>query len=55
MNIKKAKEQIKHAMTAYFTKDERGNYVVPLQKQRPIFLMGPAGHWQNGHHGTGGR
>ncbi len=43
MNIKKAKEQIKHAMTAYFTKDERGNYVVPLQKQRPIFLMGPPG------------
>lgn len=43
MNIKKAKEQIKNAMTAYFTKDERGHYVVPLQKQRPIFLMGPPG------------
>lgn len=43
MHIKKAKEQIKNAMTAYFTKDERGQYVVPLQKQRPIFLMGPPG------------
>ena len=43
MNIKQAKEQIKNAMTAYFTKDERGNYVVPLYKQRPIFLMGPPG------------
>lgn len=43
MNIKQAKEQIKNAMTAYFTKDERGNYVVPLHKQRPIFLMGPPG------------
>ena len=43
MNIKKAKEQIKNAMTAYFTKDERGNYLVPLHKQRPIFLMGPPG------------
>ena len=43
MNIKKAKEQIKNAMTAYFTKDEQGHYVVPLQKQRPIFLMGPPG------------
>lgn len=43
MNIKKAKEQIKNAMKAYFTKDERGNYLVPLHKQRPIFLMGPPG------------
>lgn len=43
MNIKQAKEQIKNAMTAYFTKDERGNYMVPLHKQRPIFLMGPPG------------
>lgn len=43
MNIKQAKEQIKNAMTAYFTKDERGNYIVPLHKQRPVFLMGPPG------------
>ena len=43
MNIKQAKEQIKDAMTAYFTKDEFGNYVIPLEKQRPIFLMGPPG------------
>ena len=43
MNIKQAKDQIKNAMTAYFTKDERGNYIVPLHKQRPIFLMGPPG------------
>ena len=40
MNIKQAKEQIKNAMTAYFTKDEFGNYVIPIEKQRPIFLMG---------------
>ena len=43
MNIKQAKEQIKNAMTAYFTKDERGNYILPLHKQRPVFLMGPPG------------
>ena len=43
MNIKQAKEQIKNTMTAYFTKDARGNYVMPLYKQRPIFLMGPPG------------
>ncbi len=43
MNIKEAKEQIKIAMKAYFTKDEFGNYRIPLEKQRPIFLMGPPG------------
>ena len=43
MNIKQAKEQIKNAMTAYFTKDEFGNNVIPIEKQRPIFMMGPPG------------
>ena len=43
MNIKEAKEQIKNAMTAYFTKDDYGNYVIPIEKQRPVFLMGPPG------------
>ena len=33
MNIKEAKEQIKNAMTAYFTKDEFGEYVIPIEKQ----------------------
>lgn len=43
MNIKQAKEQIKNAMTAYFTKDEFGNYIIPTEGQRPIFLMGAPG------------
>ncbi len=43
MNIKQAKEQIKYAMTAYFAKDEFGNYEIPIEKQRPIFLMGAPG------------
>lgn len=43
MNIKEAKKQIKNAMTAYFTKDEYGEYCVPVEKQRPVFLMGPPG------------
>ena len=43
MNIKKAKDQIKSAMAAYFTKDELGNYVIPIEKQRPVFLVGPPG------------
>lgn len=43
MNIKQAKEQIKNAMTAYFTKDELGNYAIPIERQRPVFLIGPPG------------
>ena len=43
MNIKQAKQQIKNAMTAYFTKDELGNYVIPVQRQRPVFLIGAPG------------
>ena len=43
MNIKKAKEQIKNAVRAYFTKDEFGNYIIPTERQRPVFLMGPPG------------
>ncbi|MBQ7144010.1 MAG: AAA family ATPase [Oscillospiraceae bacterium] len=43
MNIKEAKEQIQIAMRAYFSKDRFGNYRIPIEKQRPIFLMGPPG------------
>ena len=43
MNIKDAKEQIKNAMTVYFTKDEFNNYILPIEKQRPVFLIGPPG------------
>lgn len=43
MNIKQAKQQIKNAMTAYFSKDELGQYVIPTERQRPIFLLGAPG------------
>ena len=43
MNIKEAKEQIKNAMTTYFSKDEYGNYVIPIHEQRPVFMMGAPG------------
>ena len=43
MNIKQAKEQLQNAMKAYFTKDSFGNYLIPIERQRPIFLMGPPG------------
>jgi hypothetical protein len=43
MNIVEAKGQIIDAMTAYFTKDEFGNYRIPVEKQRPVFMIGPPG------------
>lgn len=43
MNIKEAKEQIQIAMKGYFKKDSFGNYRIPIEKQRPIFLIGPPG------------
>ena len=43
MNIKEAKEQIKNAMKSYFMKNQFGKYMIPIEKQRPIFLMGPPG------------
>lgn len=43
MNIKQAKEDIKNAVLAYLTKDKFGNYVIPIERQRPIFMMGAPG------------
>ena len=43
MNIKQAKEQIKNTIKAYFSKDEYGNFIIPIQQQRPIFLIGAPG------------
>ncbi len=43
MNIREAKQQIKNAMVAYFTKDEFGNYLLPAARQRPVFLLGAPG------------
>ena len=43
MNIKQAKEEIKHTVEAYLSKDTMGEYVIPAIRQRPILLMGPPG------------
>ena len=43
MNIKDAKEQIRNAIIAYFTRDEYGEYRIAIEDQRPVFLMGPPG------------
>lgn len=48
MNIKQAKEQIQNAIKAYFTKDNFGNYIIPIERQRPVFLMGPPGIGKTG-------
>ena len=43
MNIAKAKEQIRNAVDAYLTKDEYGDYAIPLMRQRPVLLIGAPG------------
>ncbi len=43
MNINEAKEEVKRAVRAYLEKDEAGQYEIPLERQRPILLMGPPG------------
>ena len=43
MNIKEAKDEIRSAVFAYFTKNEFGEYEIPIERQRPLFLMGPPG------------
>ena len=43
MNIAQAKEQVINTIKAYSVKDRFGNYVLPVEDQRPLFLMGPPG------------
>ena len=43
MNIQEAKEEIKRTVEAYHKRDVDGSYKIPVEKQRPLFLMGPPG------------
>ncbi len=43
MDIREAKEQIKQAVAIYLQKDRYGAYRIPIEKQRPIFLLGAPG------------
>jgi hypothetical protein len=43
MNIREAKEEVKNAVRAYLEKDEAGQFEIPVERQRPILLMGPPG------------
>ena len=43
MSIKQAKEEIKHTVQAYLSKDAFGEYKIPAVRQRPVLLIGPPG------------
>ena len=43
MNIQEAKDEIMRTLRVYTQKDEEGNYRIPVDKQRPVLLIGPPG------------
>ena len=43
MNIKRAKEEIINSIESYLLKDEYGEYIIPIESQRPLLLIGPPG------------
>ena len=43
MNIAEAKLQVINTIRAYSARDRFGNYLIPAEEQRPLFLMGPPG------------
>ncbi len=43
MNIKEAKQEIINTIHAYLLKDETGAYEIPIERQRPILLIGAPG------------
>lgn len=43
MNIAEAKIQLINTIKAYSVRDRFGNYLMPVEDQRPLFLMGPPG------------
>ena len=43
MNIIEAKNEIKSAVRIYLEKDENGDYIIPEERQRPVFLIGAPG------------
>ncbi len=43
MNINEAKQEVKNAVRTYLEKDDAGQFEIPVERQRPILLMGPPG------------
>ena len=49
MDIKRAKQEIEHAVKAYLAVDDTGTPLIPPIRQRPILLMGPPGVGKTHH------
>ena len=43
MNIKTAKQEISNSVQAYLAKDDKGQYLIPTTRQRPILMIGAPG------------
>lgn len=43
MNIQQAKQEVIHTVRAYLARDEKDHLLIPVEKQRPVLLMGPPG------------
>ena len=43
MNIQEARQEIINTVQAYLKKDETGTYEIPVERQRPILMIGPPG------------
>lgn len=43
MTIKEVKQLSKEIFTMYLQKDDKGDYIIPYNRQRPVALIGPAG------------
>ena len=52
MDIKRAKQEIEHAVKAYLAVDDTGTPLIPPIRQRPILLMGPPGVGKTRDHGA---
>ena len=43
MNIQEAEQEVVRTVRAYTKKNEMGEYLIPVEKQRPLLLIGPPG------------
>ena len=43
MNIRQAKEAVRDTIRAYLSRDDSGHFLIPVERQRPLLLIGPPG------------
>jgi MoxR-like ATPase len=43
MNIQEVKDEVKKTIHAYLAKNEFEEYIVPRERQRPVFIVGAPG------------